>query len=170
MEVYVAEHAGFCFGVTKAVETVYDQIKNSTGVNIYTYGPIIHNEIVVSDLEKKGVKVINSPEELDEVDSGIIVIRSHGVTKEAHKKIEETGLDVTDAKGELMFTYRRDNPDEGDNYFVDVYRFEMDVNEADVKIQRSEASEFAFAAKEEIKKLADKGMFLHFDSIKAVFE
>ena len=83
---------------------------------------------------------------------------------------EETGLDVTDAKGELMFTYRRDNPDEGDNYFVDVYRFEMDVNEADVKIQRSEASEFAFAAKEEIKKLADKGMFLHFDSIKAVFE
>ncbi|MBO6240418.1 MAG: 4-hydroxy-3-methylbut-2-enyl diphosphate reductase [Butyrivibrio sp.] len=97
MEVYVAEHAGFCFGVTKAVETVYDQIKNSTGVNIYTYGPIIHNEIVVSDLEKKGVRVINSPEELNELTDGTIVIRSHGVTKEVYNKIEEKGLNVIDA-------------------------------------------------------------------------
>jgi 4-hydroxy-3-methylbut-2-enyl diphosphate reductase len=97
MEVIVAEHAGFCFGVTKAVETVYDQINKATGVNIYTYGPIIHNEIVVSDLEKKGVKVINSPEELEGITEGTIVIRSHGVTKEVHKKIEETGLNIIDA-------------------------------------------------------------------------
>jgi 4-hydroxy-3-methylbut-2-enyl diphosphate reductase len=97
MEVIVAEHAGFCFGVTKAVETVYDQIKNSSDVNIYTYGPIIHNEIVVSDLEKKGVKVINSVEELDGISEGTIVIRSHGVTKEVHQKIEETGLNIIDA-------------------------------------------------------------------------
>ena len=97
MEVIVAEHAGFCFGVTKAVETVYEQINNGTGVNIYTYGPIIHNEIVVSDLEKKGVKVINSPKKLEGVSEGTIVIRSHGVTKEVHKKIEETGLNIIDA-------------------------------------------------------------------------
>ena len=58
MEVIVAEHAGFCFGVTKAVETVYQQIEKEKS-NIYTYGPIIHNETVVEDLEKKGVKVIN---------------------------------------------------------------------------------------------------------------
>ena len=65
MEVIVAEHAGFCFGVTKAVETVYDQIKNSSDVNIYTYGPIIHNEIVVSDLEKKGVKGLIVPDKIE---------------------------------------------------------------------------------------------------------
>ena len=96
MEVIVAEHAGFCFGVTKAVETVYEQIGKENS-NIYTYGPIIHNETVVSDLEKKGVRVIESPEELEGIKNGTIVIRSHGVTKEVHKKLEETGLQIIDA-------------------------------------------------------------------------
>ena len=97
MNVVVAEHAGFCFGVTKAVDTVYDQIEKKPGLNIYTYGPIIHNEIVVGDLEKKGVKVIESPDELEGITEGIIVIRSHGVTKEVHKKLSETGLEIIDA-------------------------------------------------------------------------
>ncbi|MBE5840446.1 MAG: 4-hydroxy-3-methylbut-2-enyl diphosphate reductase [Butyrivibrio sp.] len=97
MNVVVAEHAGFCFGVTKAVDTVYEQIEKKTGLNIYTYGPIIHNEIVVGDLEKKGVKVIESPEEIEGLENGIIVIRSHGVTKEVHEKLSETGLEVIDA-------------------------------------------------------------------------
>ncbi len=97
MEVVVAQHAGFCFGVTKAVETVYDQIERNSGMNIYTYGPIIHNEIVVGDLEKKGVKVIESPDEIENLHDGIIVIRSHGVTKEVHKKLLDTGLEIIDA-------------------------------------------------------------------------
>ena len=96
MEVIVAEHAGFCFGVTKAVETVYEQIEKENS-NIYTYGPIIHNETVVSDLEKKGVKVIESADELEGIDSGTVVIRSHGVTKEVHQKLEQSGLNVIDA-------------------------------------------------------------------------
>ena len=97
MEVIVAEHAGFCFGVTKAVDTVYEQIKNNPGMNIYTYGPIIHNEIVVKDMEEKGVKVIESVDELEGIKSGIIVIRSHGVTREVHEKIAATGLEIIDA-------------------------------------------------------------------------
>ncbi|RKM62086.1 4-hydroxy-3-methylbut-2-enyl diphosphate reductase [Butyrivibrio sp. CB08] len=96
MEVIVAEHAGFCFGVTKAVETVYDQI-DSKKANIYTFGPIIHNEIVVGDLESKGVKVIESVDDLKGVTEGTVVIRSHGVTKEVHKALEETGLEIIDA-------------------------------------------------------------------------
>ena len=96
MEVIVAEHAGFCFGVTKAVKTVYEQIEKDNS-NIYTYGPIIHNETVVSDLEKKGVKVIESADELEGIDSGTVVIRSHGVTKEVHQKLEQSGLNVIDA-------------------------------------------------------------------------
>ncbi len=96
MEVVVAEHAGFCFGVTKAVETVYDQIKQGK-TNIYTFGPIIHNETVVGDLEKKGVKVIEDPDELSGIKEGTIIIRSHGVTREVHEKLMETGLEIIDA-------------------------------------------------------------------------
>ena len=97
MEVVVAEHAGFCFGVTKAVETVYDEINKKSGQNIFTYGPIIHNETVVSDLEKKGVKVIESADELKGITEGTIIIRSHGVTKETYEKLEKTGLEIMDA-------------------------------------------------------------------------
>ena len=79
MKIIVAEHAGFCFGVTKAVETVYEQIGKKS--NLYTYGPIIHNESVVADLERKNVKVVNTPEELAEIRNGTIVIRSHGVSR-----------------------------------------------------------------------------------------
>ncbi|MBE5824077.1 MAG: 4-hydroxy-3-methylbut-2-enyl diphosphate reductase [Butyrivibrio sp.] len=96
MEVVVAEHAGFCFGVTKAVDTVYEQISNKK-TNIYTFGPIIHNEIVVSDLENKGVKVIEDVSDLKGVSEGTVIIRSHGVTKETHRALEETGLEIIDA-------------------------------------------------------------------------
>ncbi len=96
MEVFVAEHAGFCFGVTKAVETVYEQIHNKK-VNIYTYGPIIHNDIVVEDLKKKGVKVLQSLDELNDVKEGVVVIRSHGITKDIHDKLNQTGLEIIDA-------------------------------------------------------------------------
>lgn len=84
--------------------------------------------------------------------------------------LEETGLDVRKAAGGYVFTYRRDNPKERDNYFVDVYRFDMDVSEADVKIQQEEAMGFKFADINEIRKLAEEGVFLHYDSIKQVFE
>ena len=96
MEVIVAEHAGFCFGVTKAVDTVYEQISNKKQ-NIYTFGPIIHNEIVVSDLESKGVKVIEDVDGLKDVTEGTVIIRSHGVTKEVHAALEKTGLEIIDA-------------------------------------------------------------------------
>ena len=96
MEVVVAEHAGFCFGVTKAVDTVYEQISNKKQ-NIYTFGPIIHNEIVVSDLESKGVKVIEDVSDLKGVSEGTVIIRSHGVTKEVHNSLEKTGLEIIDA-------------------------------------------------------------------------
>ncbi len=68
MEVILAEHAGFCFGVKRAVEQVYEQA--DTGKPIYTYGPIIHNEEVVKDLEQKGVKVIENEEQLGMITEG----------------------------------------------------------------------------------------------------
>lgn len=83
---------------------------------------------------------------------------------------EETGLDVTGAKGGYLFSYQRINPDEGDNYFVDIYRFDMDVKEEDVHIQTAEAMGFQFADLDTIKELAEQNKFLHYNSIKQAFE
>ena len=57
---------------------------------------------------------------------------------------EETGLDVRNAEGGYLFTYKRENPDEGDNYFVDVYRFVMDIDENDVSFQEAEIDGYMF--------------------------
>ena len=83
---------------------------------------------------------------------------------------EETGIDVSYAKGGYMFSYRRDNPDEGDNYFVDIYRFDLDVTDEDVILQEGETNAFKFATKEEIEAIAQEGKFLHYESIKKVFD
>ncbi|MDD2972193.1 MAG: 4-hydroxy-3-methylbut-2-enyl diphosphate reductase [Lachnospiraceae bacterium] len=95
MEVILAKSAGFCFGVKRAVEQVYEQ--TDTRKNIYTYGPIIHNEEVVKDLERKGVTVVNDLDELTDVSSGTVIIRSHGVSANVFHAIEETGLECVDA-------------------------------------------------------------------------
>lgn len=96
MEVKVAKTAGFCFGVKRAVEQVYEQIERADG-QVYTYGPIIHNETVVKDLEEKGVKVLNTEEELSALTEGTVIIRSHGVGKRIYKLLEGRGITVVDA-------------------------------------------------------------------------
>lgn len=83
--------------------------------------------------------------------------------------LEETGLDVSGLPGGPVLTYRRDNPGEGDNYFVDCYLFPLDFMESEVKIRPDEALEFRLAALAEIEELAERGVFLHYDSIKEVF-
>ena len=83
---------------------------------------------------------------------------------------EETGLDVRNAEGGYVFTYKRVNPDEGDNYFVDVYRFVMDIDEKDLHLQEAETDGYMFATLDEIKAFAAEGKFLHYDSIKKAFE
>ena len=83
---------------------------------------------------------------------------------------EETGLDASEAEGGYLFTYKRENPGEGDNYFVDVYRFVMDVEDKDLKLQTEETDGYMFATLEQIRAFAAEGKFLHYDSIKKVFE
>jgi len=95
MEILLAKSAGFCFGVKRAVDTVYELTQ--AGEKIYTFGPIIHNEQVVADLEEKGVRVIETEEDLEGIDSGTVVIRSHGVPKRIYDRIEEKGLRCVDA-------------------------------------------------------------------------
>ena len=85
MEVRLAKTAGFCFGVKRAVETVYEQVEQNQDEQIYTFGPIIHNDEVVKDLKSKGVKVIHTEEELETLSNGIVIIRSHGVSKHIYE-------------------------------------------------------------------------------------
>ncbi len=93
--VKLAASAGFCFGVKRAVEMVYAE--TAKGKKIYTYGPIIHNEEVVKDLERKGVSVINTEEELAGLKEGTVIIRSHGVAKRIYELIEKNGVEIVDA-------------------------------------------------------------------------
>lgn len=96
MKVTVAKTAGFCFGVKRAVDKVYEQVEQSSGP-IYTFGPIIHNEVVVQDLEAKGVHVIETEEEIRALTEGTVIIRSHGVSRHICDVIEEQGLKLVDA-------------------------------------------------------------------------
>ena len=96
MEVIVAKTAGFCFGVKRAVDKVYEQIEKG-GSPIYTYGPIIHNEEVVKDLEAKGVRVLETEEELAALERGVVIIRSHGVGRHIYELLDRPGITVVDA-------------------------------------------------------------------------
>ena len=97
MKVIKAKSAGFCFGVKRAVDTVYEQVKENQNLPIYTYGPIIHNEEVVKDLEQKGVIVLRSEEELDTLEKGTVIIRSHGVAKDVYDRLESKKIQIVDA-------------------------------------------------------------------------
>ena len=96
MEVRLAKTAGFCFGVRRAVDTVYEQVEQAEGP-IYTYGPIVHNETVVQELEEKGVKVLNSEEELKSLTSGTVIIRAHGVGEKVYELLKQQGVNLVDA-------------------------------------------------------------------------
>lgn len=94
MEVIIAKTAGFCFGVDNAVKSVYDHIEKYP---LYTFGPIIHNPQVVEDMKNKGVKVINNIDELQKIEEGTVIIRSHGVGKHIYDLVEDKGLALVDA-------------------------------------------------------------------------
>ena len=92
--VILAKTAGFCFGVRRAVDMAYGIAGRD---KVYTYGPIIHNETVVEDLEAKGVKVVHSIEEAAALAGGTMIIRSHGVSKEEIDLLKQMGFDIVDA-------------------------------------------------------------------------
>ena len=93
MSIQVAESAGFCFGVNRAVELVERVAKN--GKRVATLGPIIHNRHAVAHFEQMGVRVIENPSEATQRDT--VIIRSHGVTKAVKEELEKTGAEVVDA-------------------------------------------------------------------------
>jgi 4-hydroxy-3-methylbut-2-enyl diphosphate reductase len=93
--VTLAGSAGFCFGVRRAVDEVYHQVEHGEKP-VYTYGPVIHNETVMNELAERGVRVIHSEEELEQIDHGTVIIRAHGVPKRLEEKIASRGVRVVD--------------------------------------------------------------------------
>lgn len=94
MQIIVANTAGFCFGVDRAVSKVYEMMDDTP---LYTYGPIIHNRQVVEDMSHKGIRVVESIDELKNLEKGRIILRSHGVSPEEIEQIEALGFTAIDA-------------------------------------------------------------------------
>ena len=97
MKVLLAKTAGFCFGVKRAVDTVYQQVEENKDCKIYTFGPIIHNDEVIKDMQAKGVTVLEGEEDLPKAKNGIVIIRSHGVPKRICDRMDELGIRYVDA-------------------------------------------------------------------------
>ena len=99
--VTLAKSAGFCFGVKRAVNMVYEEIdkatENGENMPIYTYGPIIHNDEVVKDFASKGVSLVKELSELADLPKGKIIVRSHGISRAEYEEMEQYGFTVVDA-------------------------------------------------------------------------
>ncbi|MBR5540724.1 MAG: bifunctional 4-hydroxy-3-methylbut-2-enyl diphosphate reductase/30S ribosomal protein S1 [Clostridia bacterium] len=91
--ILVAQSAGFCFGVKRAIDAVYELLNE--GKNVCTLGPIIHNPQMVESLAKRGVTIIDDPRQTPR--EATLVIRSHGVAKEVHDVVEQEEISCRDA-------------------------------------------------------------------------
>ena len=98
MEIIIADKAGFCFGVKRAVELTEEELSIKDNKSAHSLGPLIHNPQAVKHFEEKGLKVIDSIEELEgeDPDKNKVIVRAHGVTKELIQEMEEKNLEFTD--------------------------------------------------------------------------
>lgn len=92
-EIVLAKKAGFCFGVDRAIKLIEDLV--SQGKKVATLGPIIHNQQVIDDLASRGVTVVEEPSQVPE--GAILVLRTHGVTKEVLSAVKQSGCEYIDA-------------------------------------------------------------------------
>ncbi|HDQ04399.1 MAG TPA: 4-hydroxy-3-methylbut-2-enyl diphosphate reductase [Deltaproteobacteria bacterium] len=96
MELKLAKTAGFCMGVRRAVDIVLDIAQHEKGREIYTYGPLIHNPQTIELLGSRGVKPVNSIDEITDKKNAVLVIRTHGIAPVERKKIKASGVKVVD--------------------------------------------------------------------------
>ena len=93
-DIIVAQNAGFCFGVKRAVDSVFDVINRYE--HIYTVGELIHNKNVIAELAQKGVHIVNKVSEIPKLDSTLAVVRSHGLPCSVFEEIKENGFELLD--------------------------------------------------------------------------
>lgn len=95
MEIIIAENAGFCFGVERAIDATYETLKNNNS-KVYSIGPIIHNDIVINDLESHGLVVINDYDEALKLKNEKVIIRTHGIEKNIYEALKNNGNEIID--------------------------------------------------------------------------
>jgi (E)-4-hydroxy-3-methyl-but-2-enyl pyrophosphate reductase len=99
MKIRKAVHAGYCWGVERALDIVTETAAQHPGETVRTLGPIIHNPQVVQSLAEQGVQSVNG---LDEMVEGTVIIRTHGVPPETYEQARGKGLNVVDATCPLV--------------------------------------------------------------------
>ena len=149
MKITLAKTAGFCFGVDRAVNTVYDLLEKKQ--QVCTLGPIIHNPQIVSDLESKGVKVMDSVEDVPT--DKTLVIRSHGVGEDVYKMAEKLGVKIVDATCPFVAKIHKivlENSLNGDTILI-----AGDKNHQEVIgiMGHSKGQTFVFSSEEELEKI-----------------
>jgi len=93
MEIKIAQPSGFCFGVKRSIDMVEKAVKDGKK-NIQIFGPIVHNPQQIKALEEKGVKMVNS---IDEIQPGTLFIRAHGISPQVHEELKKKNVEIIDA-------------------------------------------------------------------------
>ena len=161
---------------------IYDEKKQKTGRtmkrNDWNMQPDEYHLTVLGVLKRPDGRYLITQRKLDkewaagwwEVPGGGVRAGEDSLDAVIREIKEETGVDVTEAEGGYAFSYKRVNPEEKNNYFVDIYKFILDFVDNDVKVQPEEVEGFKIATLEEIRAFAQEGIFLHYDSMKEVFD
>ncbi|MCC3868571.1 4-hydroxy-3-methylbut-2-enyl diphosphate reductase [Terrisporobacter mayombei] len=94
MKVRIAENAGFCFGVKRAMNMAWDELENKTSDSVYSLGPLIHNKQAVDRYKEKGLMEMDS---LDKIpNDSKLIIRSHGISKKIYTESKSKNMDIVD--------------------------------------------------------------------------
>lgn len=154
MQIKLAETAGFCFGVDRAVNLVYELVQN--GEKVCTLGPIIHNQQLVDDLSARGVKMINCPDECEE--GYKIVVRTHGVEKSVINDIENRNISYVNATCPFVLKIHRIVEKQKNGTITLIAG---DVNHPEVKGIRSfcKGESFVFKNETELQNILDSEEF-----------
>lgn len=116
MKIIIADHAGFCFGVKRAVEMAEDVLHNEKDKPIYSLGPLIHNPQMVEKLGKKGLKAINN---IGDLEDEKLVIRSHGVSLEVIEDAKDRNIELIDTTCPYVkAVHNRVNKFRAENYTI----------------------------------------------------
>lgn len=161
---------------------IYDKNKQKTGRtmrrNDWNMAPDEFHLTVLGAVQRPDGKYLITQRRMDkawaagwwEIPGGGVCAGEDSYAAVVREIAEETGLDVSSAEGGYCFSYCRVNPQEKNNYFVDIYKFKLDFDESDIQLQPTEASQFSLATVSEIRQYAQQGIFLHYDSIRQVFD
>lgn len=101
MQIIVAKNSGFCPGVNSAIKKAIE-VAQTTGKKVYTLGQLIHNNDVIKELEKKGIKAIENISEIEDVKNSVLIIRAHGISPQLEEEIKKKGIEYLDATCPLV--------------------------------------------------------------------